>query len=270
MKTQLRPILATVATALLTSSLAMGCGDPPPPATPKDFTFGIEVSVTDQDRAGVARVPVTIDGQVVGFTDKAGKFEGRITDKHNTPIELALGDIDGYRFTTTQTKAEKLTVRRGVSGEPQGLPISLIASVHSLKNDYLVWIRMECDEMLGAPACADLQIKMNNEVVAKTDIEGKAHLSFEGIVGRKVAISVVTPIYNPNAEKPMLFEPQNPAYELTLGMDTTVYLIEDTFTDPAARARPVKRSPVRSTVPRRAAEPKKEAPKSDSNIINLW
>ncbi len=284
------PVAGLLAAVLMLSSLTLGaCGDPPPPPMPSEFEFSIEAFVYDQNDAPVARVPILIDGQVVGYSDKDGAFVAKILESPNTDIELSLGDLSGYRFTSDNVVRETLVVRQGVGGAPVGLPITLRASVHSLKNSYLAWVKINCDDSLREGSCENMPIKLDDKVVATTDNQGKAHFAFEGIIGKKSLVTIDTPVYQKDSDYYVVFDPKQPSFELNLGIDNTVFVIEESFTDliglhtdrmaekakPKAATRrraPAKKAAAKTTAPKKAApkkEPAKKAP-AKSGVIDLW
>lgn len=285
-------------TGLLTALLALSacminaCGDPPPPSGPSEIDFGLEVYVYDQNDAPVAKVPVLVDGQVVGYTDKNGTFAARIIEKPNTPIEISAGNLSGYRFTSDQILQDTLTVRQGVDGNFVGIPLTLRTTVHSLKNSYLTWVQLKCDESLQEDACANLPLKLDGKEIARTDQDGKAHFAFEGIIGTKSVVTVDTPVFDKDSEDYVVFDPKQPSFELNLGLDNTVFVIEESFTDlihhhAQRTAAPVKKATTsrtnkRSTTsrpkattkstPKKAPAKKAPAKKAEpkSSVIDLW
>lgn len=288
------PVAGLLTAVLMLSTLA-ACGDPPPPPVPSEFEFAIEAFIYDQNDAPVARVPVLIDGQVVGYSDKDGSFVAKILERPNAQIELSLGDLAGYRFTSDNVLRETLVVKRGVGGEPVGLPLTLRASLHSLKNSYLTWVQLNCDDSLREGSCENIPLKLDGKTIATTDSEGKAHFMFEGIIGKKSIVTVDTPTYQKDSDYYVVFEPKQPSFELNLGLDSTVFVIEESFTDliglhadrtaekskpktnvrkkaPAAKA-PVAKAPAAKAQDAKAPAaktppPKKAEPKNA--VIDLW
>lgn len=282
-------------TTLLTAVLMLGtltlsaCGDPPPPPMPSEIEFSLEVFVYDQDETPVPRLPVLVDGQTVGHTDKNGSFAARILEAPNTPIELSLGETSKYRFTSDNIVRETLTVRHGVEGQPVGLPVTLRTSVHSLQNAYLAWVELKCDELLKKEACENIPLQLDGKKVATTDADGKAHFAFDGVIGNKSILTIETPTFPKDSEDYVVFDPKQPSYELNLGLDSTVFHIEETFTDlfalraeqEAAKAAPKRRvrrparrrATTRKTTrkaPAKKAAPKKKAKPKSGGVIDLW
>ncbi len=294
------PMAGILAAVLMLSTFTLGaCGDPPPPPQLSEFEFSIEAFVYDQHDAPVARVPVLIDGQIVGYSDKDGAFTARILEAPNTQIELRFGEIVGYRFTSDNVLRETLVIKQGIGGNPVGLPLTLRSSVHSLKNSYLAWIQLNCDESLQEGSCENIPLKLDGKLIATTDANGKAHFAFDGIVGKKSLVTVDTPVYQKNSDYYVVFEPKQPSFELNLGLDNTVFVIEESFTDligqhadrtaektkpkatvrkaaPAARPSGTKTSSARAPAAKAPAAKKpvaKEVPKKPepkNSVIDLW
>ncbi|MFU8804684.1 MAG: hypothetical protein ACNA8W_12795 [Bradymonadaceae bacterium] len=281
---------AVLSLGIILSLGAGACGDPAPPqGPPPDFPFNIEVYVSDQETKPLPRVPILIDGRTVGFTDRDGKFEGQLIEKPNVSVELSLGELEGYRYTTKHSVEELLRVRPNLSGEPQGLPITLRAEAQSLLTGYLFWVKAECDDHIGDQRCTNLPVRLGEDVVAHTDEHGIAHISHQSVPGRKVILTIDTPAHDPTDEDSAFYEPRQPTYEIDLDFEAAVYVIEEEFTDPIkakAASSPVRRARPRARPrPRPAAQPsaakqaptkkappkRKTAPKqNEGGIIDLW
>lgn len=271
--------LCTLGLGLLLVFSAAACGDDSAPqGPPPNFNFNIEVLVVDQDSKPMAEVPVLLDDRTVGFTDREGKFEGQITEAPHTPIKISVSEVEGYRFTTKTSVEEPLRVQRGVSGEPQGLPVSLRVQAQSLVTNYLFWFKLECDEHVGKESCAGLPIRLGEEVVGHTDHAGTVYIAHRGVPGQKLRLTIDTPAHDPTDEDSRVFEPRQPTYEVELDFSATIYSFEEKFTDPVRaaapprrRVRPRPRPPAQTTSKAKEA-PKKRTPPQEkkSGIIDLW
>jgi hypothetical protein len=233
--------LADIAAAALGVALVvlapLGCGNeakkPDPTEQPHDFQ--IEVEVTDTDGEVVPEAPVKLDGKTVGYTDKEGKFDATIREKPGTKIELAIGDIDGYRLVDTQSVTEKLKLKQNLSGKGyKGVPVLLHAVAESVQLRYLVWVDATCKDSLPADACQGLLVRRGGEVVATTDRLGKAHFNLREQPDEKISVTIDTPeSKGEEDDETPTFKPADPTYEMSLGIEPTIYRLEPTFEDPS-------------------------------------
>jgi hypothetical protein len=271
---------------LIVATSALACGEEPAPQGPPPlFDFSIEVQVVDQEKKPLAKVPVLVDGRTVGYTDREGTFSAVITERPRANLTLSLGPLDGYRFTTPHSLEEELRVQRGVSGEPQGLPIALRAEAQSLLTNYLFWVKLTCDEHIGPEACANLPVRLDGEIKGKTDRLGMAQIAFRGVPDRTVKLVVDTPPHVPTNEESRFYEPARPTYEIKLDFDNSIYVIEENVTDPLraqnrgrgarrpAAPRPATASspaPARQPAQKTAPPPEKKPDTGRGGIIDLF
>lgn len=255
-------------TSILTIS-AVACGEDPPPAPPSKYDFPIEVQAEDSNRNPLAKVPVTIDGGVVGYTDADGKFTASLNELAGNAVTVGVQDIDGYRFPEGSVSVTENLRVTTVNGEESGVPVFLQVTGEPLRKDYFVWVRANCEKGLETDACADLPVKLNGEEVGKTNRFGYAHFAFQDVPQNDVEIVIET---GSEAD----YKPANPLYAMTLNLDSHVYLIDETFADPEFQERKPRRR--RSTNRKsRSSKQKTSAPakkppaekKKDNGVIDF-
>lgn len=260
-------------TLLLALLFAVACGDPPPPAPPPVHEFTVEVRAEDDNGNPLPRVPVLLDGKPVGLTDASGKFSGILKEREGTKVKLAVGDVDGYKFPGSETTEIEETLRvTKVNNSASGVPVFLRVRAESLRKDYLVWVHAKCDESLEGE-CSDFPVTLNGEEVARTGPHGYAHFSFSEVPRSDVEIAIDTPAHDPSDDESPLFEPRDPSYKLTLDLGSHVYVVEQGFVDPEAKAeakKKKKRSRRRSQRRAKRNRAKKKADKPKSEAIQLW
>lgn len=257
--------LFILATSLLAFSAACGEDGPPPP--PPEIQFGIDAEVLDLDGEPIAKVPVLIDESVVGYTDRNGVFKASLTERPGTEITLSVGERDGYRWTSRTSEVTEV-LRRNTSGI--GIPISLSVQGESRTREFLVWAKIECDDTLEDAVCEGRDILMNGEPVAKTDEFGHAHFTFREVPHQNVKFTIDTPESNPLSDE-IVVHPGDPEFEVELGLDSHVFILEQTFTNARAEAKkPKKRTRKRRTRTKRPAKKKPPEKKSDPEVIDLW
>jgi hypothetical protein len=209
---------------ILTSSLLLcltgllGCGDEAPPPPPSKFDYNLEVKVEDTQGNPLPKVPVTVDGAVVGHTDAAGKFTATLNELEGESLTLAVQPVEGFRYQIdSDTVTETLKTAR-VGAEKSGVPIFLNVTGESLKKDYFVWFKAVCDA-----DCGGWPVMFNGEEIAKTNELGYAHFSFTEQPNNDVEVEVQTPSG---------LTPSNPRYAIALDSDSTAYRIAQPFVDP--------------------------------------
>lgn len=265
----MQPRLLSIALALSVAS-ALGCGDKdeaPEVKTQHDYT--LEVDVQDSQGNTLPRVSVTVDGKVVGLTDADGKFTATLTEYDGVPVTLGVIAPDGYYFPEgTDTISETLRTTT-VNKQKSGVPVFLSAKAESLKKDYFFWVKTACDT-----ECSDWPILLNGEEIARTNSLGYAHFSITDQPETPIELTI------DSGEK---FKPADPTYEVVLDFDSTVYRIEQPFTDPT-KPKPRKRvsRPAGKGKKKKAGEEKKAAApdpdafvepvkkKKDDGVIDLF
>ncbi len=227
---------ALCAMALLCVGLMAACGNDqsgvnsPPPT----FKFPIDVKMTDSASGdGVAGLPVMIDSKTIGYTDANGVLKAVIEAEHETPITLAVGEAGDWSHMPEQTYEveQKLSVK--YNDDKTALlakPVTLYGKVATESIDYLIWISADCEGDADEQDCEGLEVLVNNEVVATTDIAGRAHFLHSGSPGDKLKVSINTTLPpEEDDEDPRALSPQQPAYDITLGESSEAYAVKQTF-----------------------------------------
>lgn len=230
---------------MLILGASAGCGGEKKKGPPPKQDFKIEAEVTDDNENPVPEAPVLIDGKRIGYTDRNGELVATLTERPGKKIEIAIAEMEGYHFVSKRKTREKLKVRKSVTGQGRqavGIPFSV--KVSATTQPYLVWVHTECDEdTMDEGDCRGIPVKRDGDVVARTDRMGRAHFSFEEEPKTKVTITIDTPRGPDSAsededdegsdedDKPV-YKPHRPIFELELGLDPKVYLIEQKFDDP--------------------------------------
>ena len=253
-----RPLaLAASASVGLLLVTMTACGGEEEQGPIPDFDYTIEVQATDLDDEPVAGVPVLLDDEVVGFTDASGVFQGVLQEQPDQVIRLSVDDVEGYRATDNDSLEQTLQVTRSLDGDYRGVPVTLRADFRSVLRENLTWIELECDDDLDDKYCRDLPISLDDEEIARTDEQGRAHFTFDSVPGEPHRVSIETPIHDPNADDSVRVEPANPVYDFELGADATIFHISEVFTDPDAEDEPAPR-PRRRARPQPQSEPEPE------------
>lgn len=257
---------------ILLSSIMLGCGEEPPPAPPPMKEFRLEVSATE-DINPLPLVPVFVDGKVVGYTDKSGRFEATLKDRPGRSITLGIGEHDGYRLTSDSEVTETLRLTNaGI-----GVPVALNATFESLRREYMVWVSTGCDPKAIDPSfCEGLAILMDGEEIGRTDDLGQAHITFTQVPQRDVKFTIQTPKANP-LEADIIPLPEDPTFEIKLDFTSQIYLIEENFINAIQARKPEKRTvrktsnrPIRRVAPKPKPKPKPKADPKAKGEIDLW
>lgn len=207
----------------------VACGGKSDKKRDRTYQFPVTVKLSDKEGNAVAEAPVKLDGNVVGYTDREGKFHGNLREKPGKEIELALGELDGYRYVDGASVKEVLELKPSLSGKGRkGVEVLLHAKAESIKRHYLIWLKAVCEaEELPDDACQGLDVKRNGEVVAETDHVGTAHFEMRKKNGEPVEVTVESP--RPEDDDGPKIAPKNPTYTFETDLESTVYLLEPTF-----------------------------------------
>lgn len=240
----------TLSAAFLCSIMlwSSACGEKAAPPAPTLLDFPIKFTAIDTEDNGIAKVPVLIDGNPVGFTDKDGIFKATINDKPGKEILLALGSIKGYEHTGAGAVVkDKLTATRTPKGI-QTFPINVESVMQSTEVDTLIWVSAKCDKDFDQKACRNLEVQVNGEIVSSTDPSGRAHFTYTSPPGEKLVIRINTPTYSSDQEDSFSYSPSKPEYKLEVGTSAQVFVIDETFSDALAGAeKKVKKKRKRTT-----------------------
>jgi hypothetical protein len=267
--------------ALFALSLT-ACGGEEKPKAPSTYQFPLEVSATDTNGEPVAGAKVLVDGSPVGFTDRDGLFQAAFAEKRGAEVSVSVEPPEGYQLTGEASKTQKMRLTENVTGEGMTkVPLEMQAQMASTKRDYLLWVDLKCDEdSLDDGQCKDVPVTVDGEEVARTNEQGIAHVSLERVPGASVTVAVDTPEYEgDDDDEKWEMKPADPEWNLDLGTESEVLVIEKRFTDPAAaeRAKDRARRAARRRAARRRARQnsnndKKETKKKekDDGVIQLW
>lgn len=272
--------LPMICIAFLGMIWSIGCGDDPPPAAPKELSFPIKVSVTDGDNEGVPKVPVLVDGKPVGYTDKDGKFSASLNDQVGRSVTLSLGLLTGYKHTEDPIFSDVLKASAGVKGAIQPMPISLDAKMVSTNVNLLIWVSADCDDTIEKRACANIPVKVNDEVVGNTDAHGHTHFTYKTTPNKVLKVTLDTPSYSSDDPDSFQMVPFKPEYEIKAGSKSKVFYIDEGFSSgdsgPKKKTRRRKTTRRRKPATRRIVKKKssrkkrKKKKKKDSGVISIF
>lgn len=271
---------AFLAAGVLIALLTPGCGEAEQVAPPTPYEFEVAVKAVDNADNPVSKAPVILDGNLVGYTDQDGLFNAMLTEFVGTEVTVSIGEMEAYFVPESATTTVALSRVQTIEGFSNSA-VRLKATLESIRNDYLVWIDVDCAEEVDKAHCNNLPIQFDGEEIARTDAQGRAHFDFQGVPDQQVTLSIVTPTYTPKAgdTEDDVFEinPPNPSYSFKLGINPEVLTIKEKFSDPAAAERLAeKKKRDRAAAQRRAAraranKKKQEAKKAKAaGVIDLW
>lgn len=245
-----RILLATTSLLVLNA-----CGDDGPPPPPSRAKFPIEVAAKDIDGQPLAKVGVTVDGKVVGYTGADGKFAATLAERPGAQVTVGVKELDGYRWN-----AEPVTETLKLNSSERPVPVSYAVIGESRKKDYMVWVKVTCDPSMPAEFCVGRPVKLAGQEVAKTDDFGYAHFLINDVPGTVNKILIDTPTVNPLTDSVMAV-PEDPTFEVTLDLEPQVFVIEETFVNALAKNRQVRQaSPSRTAKKPAAAKPVAKTP----------
>lgn len=250
---------ATFVAALVLAATIVGCGEEEKKGPPPTFPFDIEVSVVDENDNGVAGAPIELDGKTVGYTDREGLFEGVLTERRGAEIELSVGSMDDYDIPEEARTAEKLRLKKSLDDKVESVPVTMQAEITSRRTSYLVWIEVECDKYLSEDdRCEEMPVLVDGEEYARTDSRGGAHFLINEVPEETVEIAIETPEppEDDDDDDAFTIEPEDPTYEVELGLEPEVLVIRERFTDPKAKEEAEKPDPPPQPRPKPKPKPK--------------
>ncbi len=216
---------------ILAQFCCLGCGETEP-TVPLDyhFAFPIGVMVKDLENNRISKVPVMLNGRIVGHTDRLGIFKMEYWELEGTEVEIALGEVSGYRPVSEVVRRETL---EKTTGETNYIPVPIVISAQyeMIRKEYFFWIHAKCDKTLRPSSCRSNPVTLNGKEVARTESDGYAEFLLSEIPGQSVTIQIETPKDQFGGEDAIAIIPANPTYSVKLDKEPHVYLIEQTFAD---------------------------------------
>lgn len=294
---------------------ACGSGEEKAPAEKPTFKFPLQVTVNSAAQAPIPGVPVLLmlngmdsDAKTIGYTDKDGKFEALIDAHHDTPVAVSLTPPHGYAFASGKDILDDVLTAKIDDKDPTLVhtnTLILNATYASKDVDHLVWVKLQCPEPDGQTLCKDVPIKLGDEIVTTTDMEGRAHFVISDVPNKTVRVTIDTTIAISD-EDVLQLEPIDPGFNLTLPSSPQVFTINEILTLPAEveeeektakKSRPArsaskkaskkstkkasaakssfsfgetKKTPPPKKTAKKPVEKKEDKPKSNSNGISLF
>ncbi len=205
------------------------------------------------------------EAKTIGYTDKDGKFEALIEAHHKTPVAISLTPPKGYSFSTgTDLIDDTLLVK---PDEKDGTLVHantliLNATYQSKEVEHLVWVKLDCPSRDGNTLCKDMPLKIDDEIVATTDLEGRAHFTVSEVPGKTLRVTLDTTA-SLDDDRIIDLEPLDPGYNLELPNKPQVFTIEQTLTEPEEKpeeeVKPKAKKTRRVAKKRRPSKKKKRA-----------
>lgn len=247
------------------------------PAERPTFKFPLQVtakSVTDEPIPGVP-VLLILDGmdneaKTIGYTDKDGKFEALIDANHKTPVAVSLTPPEGYTFAKGKDILDEVLLVKPDDKDGALVHANTLILDATYKNkdvEHLVWVKLECPK---PELCKDIPIKLEGEIVATTDLEGRAHFVVIDAPDKTVRITIDTTVAISD-EDVMQLEPVNPGFNLKLPAEPQLFTINEKLSEmepePEAKVEPKKkkRSTKKKSTKKRSTK-KKSTKKKGSGL----
>jgi hypothetical protein len=272
-RTRLRHVIFTLL-------FCFGCGESQPAAELEyRFAFSIKIKTQDLGNQGISKVPIGLNGQIVGYSNRTGHFEMEYWGVENEEIELSLGELKGYRPITDTT--HRVTLQKTTAeGSYIPIPVVVSAQYEMIIKEYFFWIHAECDKTLLQTACRNIPIKLDGEQVAQTETSGYAEFLHAGIPGQTVTVQIQTPDDQLEGEDSVAMVPANPSFSVKLDKEPHVYVIERIFSDRMGGEKTPKSKVSREAAPkkrksqrprkRRRKRPKPKPKPSNSGVIDIF
>jgi hypothetical protein len=204
-------------------SIVLGACSEPEPATVSRAIELHAVSVGDQSLAGLR---AWLDGKPIGETKSDGVLRATLRGGPRQRVRLSWACPAAYEPAT----GERELVLDSVTA--QGLrppPLKLDARCSALEISAALVVRAR-----GAPP-QGIPIRVRNEVVARTDEDGLAHLVLRARRGSALTVALDTSAY------PRLI-PESPVETFQLGSDDTILLLDRALSTPRIKPkRPAKK-----------------------------
>jgi len=197
--------LIAAAAALLLSTL--GCDKPQP------LGFMVHFSVRADEKLPVAGVQISARGRPLGVTDAAGELKARVQGMEGERMGIAITCPQGY----APGKSEPVVILRSIQGlgGEERRPISHSLACNPSKRDAVVLVHVAGD-------VAQLPVKIDGQVVGKTDGLGFAHFHLRSDPGTRFEVQLDTS----SDEKLM---PQNPKQSFEVAKNDDLVVFEKSF-----------------------------------------
>lgn len=252
---------------LLLASTGAACGDDGPPPPPARRAFPIEVTAKDIDGNPLPKAPVIVDEKVIGYTGADGRFIAKITERPGTQVSVKMGELDGYRWSN-----QGVTEVLKLNSTEHPVPLAYEDRAESRRKDYMVWIKIDCDDTMPDNFCGGRSVQLDGQEVTTTNEFGYAHFTIQDTPGTEKTVVIDTPTVNPLTDEVMAI-PEDPTYKLQLDLEPQIYVIEEKFTNALARRKPKSSSRRSSTQSHKQSKPKsksKPKPQKNPDVIELF
>lgn len=209
---------------------ACGEGEKPEQGPPTKFPFQMKATVVDADtEEGFARIPVKLDERIVGYTDKDGVFKGTIMEAPGTTVKLSLGTVPGIGYTSLAAIETVMEVGKGIDGQPSPRPLTLAVKAHSTTVDYFVWVALKCIKPLNPEDCQNIPIKKDDEIIATTDIHGRANFSGHSPKNTEFQVDIEAPTTLADGSATH-FAPKKSSFHIKVGRTAQAFVLQEQFT----------------------------------------
>ena len=220
--------------------LAAACATPEPASS----TRAIELRATTRSGAALPGVRAWLDGVLLGETQSDGLLRGTLRGRLHQRVILSWACPAAHEPPSEQRELvidAQAPNDDGRAAKPRRSALKLEARCAPLDIEAALVVRAR-----GAPP-AGLPIIVRDEVVARTDAEGLAHVLLRARRGSSLAVVLDT------SQHPKLV-PASPIETFQLGSDDTILLLDRKLETPAPKSRsahgkkpkgPLNRVPVR-------------------------
>lgn len=305
--------------SLCLAASSCGSGESAPAASPPTFKFPIHAVTKTVQGDPLPGIPVllTLGGEdaetkTIGYTDKNGEFKALVNARHDTPIVLGLNAPEDYNFEEGQDFIDDRLLAKKDEKDPTLVhtnTLVLKGTYSSKRVEQLVWVKLDCPTKSKSSdtLCSDVAIKHGDEILATTDIEGRAHFTVKGVPGENIRLVIENSVLvDEDEDQYVQLEPANPGFNVKVAKLPQAFTIQESFVMPeeeeeeeekprAKKTRRRKKSSSRKsskkkaetkkksssvellggtkkkTAPKKKAEPKKKpAEKKNENGISLF
>lgn len=284
-----RHVMASLAALTIANSTACGSGDEAPAAAPITFKFPIHATTKTVQGEPLPGIPVllTLGGEdaetkTIGYTDKNGEFKALVNAKHDTPIVLGLNAPDDYNFEEGQDFIDDRLLAKKDEKDPTLVHTNtfVLKGTYSSKQvEQLVWVKLDCPskDKGGDTLCHDVAIKRGDEILATTDLEGRAHFTIKGVPGETLRLEIENSVLvDEDEDQYVQLEPANPGFNIKINKVPQAFVIHETFAmpeeeeeeKPAAKAPPRKKKRVRKASTKKKTSSSSRKKKSSVELLS--